>query len=69
MVRDVLSVIEGRRSFEIVPVLSGEGILGSLLETLLALGQTLIPGNNVSQCYFEILLVCLRNCGGGFLAA
>lgn len=40
---NVLSVVEGRWSLEVVPIFSGEWILGSLLETLLALRQTLIP--------------------------
>ena len=40
---DVLSLIEGGRSLDRVPVFSGEGILGSLLETLLAFRQALVP--------------------------
>lgn len=30
-------------NLDAVPVLAGEGVLGLLLETLLALGQTLVP--------------------------
>jgi hypothetical protein len=36
-VHDILSVVECGRSLDRVPVFAGEGILGSLLETLLAL--------------------------------
>lgn len=39
----ILSDVERRGGLEGVPVLAGEGVHGSLLEALLALGQSLVP--------------------------
>jgi hypothetical protein len=51
MCLDILPGVEGGRCFDRVPVFSGEGVLGSLLETFLALGKALVPELSVSLCF------------------
>lgn len=43
----------GRTNLDLVPVLSSEGIRGLLLETLLALGEALVPVVVVSLYFLE----------------